>query len=159
MTIAIIYITLGVLYTIACIMDGQDVKPLWKRWLGCKLESYADRLKPIDYCNRDKCKYYQKVLSFQSQPVFRTVEIEQRICIGESELMRARRDEAYARRYRMPLPRRSTVDGLVEDAKEQIACSILRSAKSYINIEMREDKCYNEIYLCGSLYVVTKQIF
>lgn len=31
MTITIF--SLFILYTIACIMDGQDVKPLWKKWL------------------------------------------------------------------------------------------------------------------------------
>ena len=48
-----------VLYTIACCMDGPDLKPLWKRWLGKKLEGYADILCPIDYCVIGKCKYYK----------------------------------------------------------------------------------------------------
>jgi hypothetical protein len=56
--IAITYITLAILYTIACVMDGPDVKPLWKRWLGSKLEAQANKLKPINYCNRADCLYY-----------------------------------------------------------------------------------------------------
>jgi len=34
---------LFLLYMTACIMDGPDVKPLWRRWLGGKLERWADK--------------------------------------------------------------------------------------------------------------------
>ena len=34
--IALIFV-LFVMYTLACIADGPDVKPLWKQWLGVKL--------------------------------------------------------------------------------------------------------------------------
>ncbi len=32
-----LFFTLFILYTIACCMDGPDLKPLWKTWLGKKL--------------------------------------------------------------------------------------------------------------------------
>jgi len=32
-----LFFTLFILYTIACCMDGPDLKPLWKKWLGKKL--------------------------------------------------------------------------------------------------------------------------
>lgn len=50
MTITIF--VLFVLYTLACIADGPDVKPLWKKWLGGKLERMANKYYPIQYIQR-----------------------------------------------------------------------------------------------------------
>lgn len=154
MTIAIIYITLGVLYTVACVMDGQDVKPLWKRWLGSRLESYANKLKPINYCNTCKCKFAQ--IAYE-QPSWKTQLIAKEYRIGESEMMQALRDEQFAKHSRFPLPPSRTVDGLVENAKRQIVRSLLSTAESYITIEVNKEKHYPTIYLYGSLYVGRKQ--
>lgn len=43
---------LFVLYTLACIADGPDVKPKWKKWLRKKLEKMANRYYPIQYVQR-----------------------------------------------------------------------------------------------------------
>lgn len=43
---------LFVLYTLACIADGPDVKPVWKKWLGKRLEKMANRYYPIQYVQR-----------------------------------------------------------------------------------------------------------
>jgi hypothetical protein len=129
-------------------MDGPDVKPLWKRWLGSKLESYASKLKPIDYCNRHECKFFQ-----QGFAPTRLIAVEHKI--GEDELMQAMRDEQFAKhsRYRYPLPKSRTVDGLVENAKREIVRSLLSTAESYINIEVRKEECFPTIYVYGSMYV------
>ena len=75
---------LFILYTLACIADGQDVKPIWKRWLGGKLEQYADRLKPIDYCIHNKCKFYIDSL----KPIYMPYgdKLQKTIAISEREL-------------------------------------------------------------------------
>ena len=146
MTIAIIYITLGVLYTVACVMDGQDVKPLWKRWLGKKLESYANKLKPIDYCNKRECTFFQQ----EFYPT-RLIAVEHKI--GEDELMQAMRDEQFAKHSRYPLPKSRTVDGLVEQEKRRIISSLLTAAESYISIEVHKEQYFPTIYLRGSLCV------
>lgn len=153
--IGIIYIALGVLYTVACVMDGQDVKPIWKRWLGSKLESYADRLKPIDYCNTGKCKFAQ--IAYE-QSSWKTRLIAKEYRIGEGELMQAMADEQFAKRSRFPIPPSRTVDGLVENAKRQIVRSLLSTAESYITIEVHKEKHYPTIYLYGSLYVGRKDV-
>lgn len=163
MTIAITYITLGILYLLACIADGQDVKPLWKRWLGCKLEGWADNLKPIDYCNRSECKYWQ---SYQlndcrtkyeiPQVRFDAEKIESRMVLTENELFRARMVEDEARRHGMPLhliPRRETVDGMIDDVKKHCMNEILKLAQSRIDLEVRKDDCRGEIVIDGVLYV------
>ena len=148
MTITII--TLFVLYMTACIMDGPDVKPLWKRWLGSKLESYADRLKPINYCNTGKCKFAQIAFEHSRQNT-RLIACER--CIKESELMRAMSDEQFARRIHFPIPPSHTVDGLVENAKREIVRSLLSTAESYINIEVHKEEHFPTIYVYGSMYV------
>ena len=43
---------LFVLYTLACIADGPDVKPIWKKWLGKRLEKMANKYYPIQYVQR-----------------------------------------------------------------------------------------------------------
>ena len=148
MTITII--TLFVLYMTACIMDGPDVKPLWKRWFGSKLESYADRLKPINYCNTGKCKFAQIAFEHSRQNT-RLIACER--CIKESEFMRAMSDEQFARRYHYPIPPSHTVDGLVENAKREIVRSLLSTAESYINIEVHKEEHFPTIYVYGSMYV------
>lgn len=167
MKIAIIYITLGILYMLACITDGQDVKPLWKRWLGGKLEGWADNLKPINYCNRSECKYWQ---SYQlndcrtryeiPQVRFDAEKIEARMVLTEDELFRARIIEDEARRHGMPLhfiPRRETVDGMIDDLKKNCVNDILKLAKSHITVDVRKDECRGEIVIDGMLYVGKKR--
>ena len=167
MTIAITYITLGILYMLACIADGQDVKPLWKRWLGCKLEGWADNLKPIDYCIRAECKYWQ---SYQlndyrtkceiPQVRFDAEKIASRMVLTESELFRARMIEDDARRHGMPLhliPRRETVDGMIDEAKMRCVNEVLKLAQGHVDVEVREDECRGEVFIEGALYVGRKR--
>lgn len=58
---------LFVMYTLACVADGPDVKPKWKFWLGCRLEKEALKYKPIAYCmGTHKCPavfYYRSALA------------------------------------------------------------------------------------------------
>ena len=49
---AITIFILFVLYTLACIADGPDVKPIWKKWLGKRLERMANKYYPIQYVQR-----------------------------------------------------------------------------------------------------------
>jgi len=150
--------TLFILYTIACVMDGPDVKPLWKRALGVKLERWADELKPIDYCNMSKCKFYQQAIEQQySAPSIRLIAKEYRI--PESEMMDAMRNDQLSKRHHIPLPRTCTVDGLIDSAKRQIVRSLLTTAEGFVDIDIRKDDNTPAIYLFGSLYVGRKAKF
>lgn len=144
---------LFLLYMAACIMDGPDMKPLWKKALGAKLEKWADELKPINYCNHLCCKYYLNA----QQPQLRCVMLEKNVMVGENELMEAMRNEQMAKHKHLYLPKVHTVDGVLDNAKRQIVRSLLQTAESYIVIDERRNECFNEIYLCGSLYVGNKQ--
>ena len=48
--IALIFV-LFVMYTLACVADGPDVKPLWKRWLGEKLLNASQHYIRFSICN------------------------------------------------------------------------------------------------------------
>ena len=152
--------TLFVLYTIACCMDGPDLKPLWKRWLGMKLEAKANSLHPINYCNKGDCQYFLQWMPPQ-KPI--PVEVHQygmkRIAhdvhINESQLMRARYHEEMARAHNIPLPQFQTVEGLVNDAKELCARMLLDSILPYINFKVTNGDWRPEIIVSGSIEVST----
>lgn len=181
MTIAITYITLGILYLLACIADGQDVKPLWKRWLGCKLEGWANNLNPIDYCKHERCRNYiglrkakkdvralrdelETLRTARPIPVTQTIydmdKIESHMVIGEGELFRARMNEYEAERRgisKYMIPPRDTVDGMVEDVTRRCVEAVLKTAQTCINIEVEKERFYPEIHVVGTLYVGRKR--
>lgn len=179
-SIGIAYIVCGIVYLIACIMDGQDVKPLWKKWLGVKLANVADYYYPIDYCNRDKCFYpkrYRTALKNNrelrgqlqllqtraniplQQTTFDAVRIESNICIGEDEVFRANSETEMARRYGYPIPARRTVDGLVENGRQNILDAICTTIKkeNVVNIDIDKESRYPAILMRGWLYVGRKR--
>lgn len=184
MTIAIF--TLFILYTIACIMDGQDVKPLWKKWLGCKLEIMANELKPIRYCNYNLCGFYKDavytlpMVREQYQQLLKNISmmnaldarpkifisdydiknIEQGFILGESELYEARMHEEMANRHGIPsweIPCDMTVDGIVTNAKNRCLLSIIDSAKQFVTIEEDRESHFPDIIVRGTLHVGVKR--
>lgn len=98
---ASIIIFLFILYTLACIADGQDVKPLWKRWLGRKLEKMADSLHPIDYCIPAACKFGNRFRTPEYHPTtFDSARIEKNVMITECQLAEA----AFRANFGEPFP-------------------------------------------------------
>ena len=159
-TLGILYLVFGIMYLLACIADGQDVKPLWKRWLGGKLERYADRLKPIDYCNMRKCSYYMEAMEARQRPPS-AVLMKSRVRIDESELFRAMTSEYEAKRrgYAHLLPSWETKDGLVENAKRTCVKEILKSVERSIVFEVHEGTSCPEIFVEGILNIEKKIIY
>ena len=87
---------------------------------------------------------------------FDVEKIESRMVLTENELFRARMVEDEARRHGMPLhliPRRETVDGMIDDVKKHCVNEILKLAQSRIDLEVRKDDCRGEIVIDGVLYV------
>lgn len=184
MTITIF--SLFILYTIACIMDGQDVKPLWKKWLGSKLIIMANRLWPIRYCNYNLCGFYKDavynlpMVREQYQQLLRNIsmmnaldarpkvfiseydikKIEQDFILSEGELHAARVHEQIAALRCMPLcelPFEMTVDGIVANAKKQCLLSIIDSAKQFVTIEEDKESLFPDIIVRGTLHVGVKR--
>lgn len=178
---------LFVLYTIACCMDGPDLKPLWKRWLGKKLEGYADSLNPIDYCVIGKCKYYKVASIDYARLMMKHVRlkrefdafkktvlsvppvevsyhdikrIQETFILREGDLYEARMNEKMAERRGIPLwqiPHLMTVDGIVNRTKDTCLCKILDSAKQFVTIEEDRESCFPDIIVRGSLNIGAKR--
>lgn len=157
--IGIAYFVCGFIYLIACIMDGQDLKPLWKKWLGLKLADIADLYYPIDYCIMPKCKYYNGLKKAKKEikglrndlsvtkrelvrlkldridrqyATFDSVRIESEpYIITEDEVFRAYRNEEQARNrgYSHLLPPWETIEGLKACTKERIIKNIYETIK------------------------------
>ena len=181
MVMIYVIFTLFVLYTIACCMDGPDLKPLWKRWLGIRLETIADKLHPIDYCNIDKCWYYHQAThdlplyikryetfvsevarmnALNSHPVivlgrYEPKIIEQSFMLREDDLLDARMDEALTRRYTnlACISSGMTVNRIVARTKERCIYSILETVKKLITIKEDRESDYPNIIIKGSLCV------
>ena len=184
MTITIF--SLFILYTIACIMDGQDVKPLWKKWLGSKLIIMANRLWPIRYCNYNLCGFYKDavynlpMVREQYQQLLKNISmmnaldarpkvfiseydiknIEQGFILGESELYEARMHEEIAKRNGIQswqIPPMMTVDGIVLRTKERCMDSISDAVKPFITIEEDRESHFPDIIVRGTLHVGVKR--
>lgn len=159
--ITITIFTLFVLYTLACIADGPDVKPLWKRWLGWKLERWANGLKPIDYCQKVSCKYYQEYLSrprpSQQIPLECSTSkvrlLEKTYKIGEDQLYQARRNEDTARERGLVIPTNMTVDGMVNRYKEFVTDDLTRDLKPFVSIKVIHDEYDYCIRIIGRILV------
>lgn len=187
MTMAILLFILFVLYTIACCMDGPDLKPLWKCWLSKKLEGYANSLHPIDYCVIGNCKYYRvasidyarllmeygrlkreyndfKNTMLSVPPVevslYDIKRIEEAFILREGDLFEARMHEDMAERRGIPswqIPHSMTVDGIVNRTKETCLSKILDAVKQFVTIEEDRETHFPEIIVRGSLNVGVKR--
>jgi len=159
MTIAIIYITLGVLYTVACVMDGQDVKPLWKRWLGKKLATVANYYYPINYCNMQNCSFYHiatrprsrmdsgAVEMTASRGLYDTVKLSEGICITEGDELDA------SHRYGD-----KTRNILAYEARRHITNSIMKAVEqsNLVRFNVHHDEYSMRTYVKGEIEVVVK---
>lgn len=151
---------LFVLYTIACVMDGQDVKPKWKNWLGGKLESMANDLKPIKYClpHSKLCPKWESPFerAIYQNDVAGLQMLGASCVLEEQELYEARLNEHLAKvRGGIPIPSFMTVSGLVDDAKRRCVEAILNEIKKsgLIDIEINEECTSGRMNVCGRLYV------
>ena len=77
--------TLFIFYTICCCLDGPDLKPKWKKWLGNKLHSLGDNYvqQPKDVLPIDVPKIPIEVYETKYKPI----KIRSRIEIPEMDLI------------------------------------------------------------------------
>ena len=165
-------------------MDGEDLKPRWKWWLGKKLESYANKFKPIEYCNMEHCRYYSiatydypqyekaylnilreiaMMNALNSNPVIHKAEYELKelkssSIINHYDLSKARLAENFSRDTGLYMFNTGelTFEGLISNAKKKVIDSIAASVKSFISIDV--DRCSRkpDIIVNGTLYVGIK---
>ena len=185
MTTFIIIFILFVLYTIACCMDGPDLKPLWKRWLGVKLEGYANQLKPIHYCQGVCCGYYKlanetlplyekryrqlieeiaKMNALNSRPTivmqkFEAVPVESRVMLSEGDIYEAQMYQDMMRQHGIPdwqIPPHKNVSFLVEDAKRRCIDGLLNEAKQFVDVKVDEESHWPGIIIMAKMLVEKK---
>lgn len=152
---ASIIIFLFILYTLACIADGQDVKPLWKRWLGRKLEKMADSLHPIDYCIPAACKFGNRFRTPEYHPTtFDSARIEKNVMITECQLAEA----AFRANFGEPFPMYE-YRKLIEEGKRFCIKEIEKAIEenSFVNIVIDRDSDWPNIIIRGWLIVGRKK--
>lgn len=147
-----------------------------------KLESYADRLKPIDYCVRDKCKYYElatvklpickKKLKEKKKELERTnaidfrpaldvynfdaVPVESRVMLTEGDIYEARMYQDMMRQHGIPdcqIPCHKDVSFMVEEAKEKCIRNLLNEAKQFAGVEVDEESRWPGIVITARMMV------
>lgn len=165
MTITIF--TLFVLYTVACCMDGPDLKPKWKKWLGGKLERLANYYYPINYVCKIRYKTRWKTRESLFTPTeapdivtFDAKKIEKRIILGGFELFEARRNDEMMRIRGIPMwqaPGILSEGEIVNRAKKECIYGILDNVKQFINIEVDRQSCDPDIIVRGHINVGVKR--
>jgi len=137
---------------VACVLDGQDVKPLWKKALGKWLERASNYFYPIEYYARTE---HQPI--YIEEATFCAVKVESRIYLSESDVCEARMQEEIAHRNGMPCPPRYTVDFMVKEAKKRCLQELFEQAKQAVTIEVDEESRWPGIIVNGSMYVGEKR--
>ena len=157
-TIGTIYIVCGILYAIACVMDGQDVKPLWKKWVGKKLEKAANYFYPIKYVTDTKVvKEYVPLPSptpwercDYDHITFDAVKVASLTMITGSDWMMAF--------MRMPYPKSDIADILIKENKSKCFNAIFRkiAEENVVNFEIDRETARPNIIVRAWLYVGKK---
>lgn len=179
----ILIFTLFVLYTIACCLDGPDLKPRWKRSLGLQLRDMANNLHPIDYCSHDRCRYYfdaterlpyyrnsyeelmrhiAEMNALNSTPTVFISEydiknIESVCMIYEDDLYHARRNEQIAAERGFMVPECISVHRLLQKAERDCINSCLDKARDFVVLTEDRETHWPNIVVRGNLFIGKKK--
>ena len=137
--------TLFILYTLACIADGPDVKPILNRNIGTYLHKQADKFYHAHYCRPDYCVFVHKSIQSAKQKAMADIEITN----YNTELIRhtVKLDEEQVYMLRNNL---SSIN-LIEAAKDICSNGILHDIKRRIKFDISEDNPDSCIYVTGSI--------
>ena len=141
----IIYIILSVVYIICCILDGPDLKPIWKKYVGIKLYNIHKKFydaTPIPIC---------PPLPFEpiriETSTFDAIDIRCREKISEWHLME------YSKMYG------NDIDNVISNSINRIYKGIFEQIKNnnLIDIEIDKENDYPNIIITGNLKVGQKR--
>lgn len=179
----ILIFILFVLYTIACCLDGPDLKPRWKRSLGLQLRDMANNLHPIDYCSHDRCRYYfdatemlpyyrnsydelmrhiAKMNALNSTPTvfiseYDVKKVESLCVIDECELRQAKIYEQIAADRGFMVTESASVNGILSNAKRNCINSCIDEAKKYVQITEDRESNWPNIVVRGNIFLAKKK--
>lgn len=139
--------TLFILYTLACIADGPDVKPVLKVKIGSYLHTQADKFYHAHYCKPDDCIFVYKSIQSAKQEAMADVTITN----YDTELIRhtVKLDEEQVYMLRNNL---SSIN-LIDEAKHICSCAILHDIKRRIKFDINEGNLDYCLYVTGSIVV------
>lgn len=137
---------LFILYTLACIADGPDVKPILKVKIGTYLHRKADKFYHAHYCKPDHCIFVYKSIQSAKQEAMADIAITN----YDTELIRhtVKLDEQQLYMLKNNL---SSIN-LIDEVKNICSSAILYDIKRRIKFDINEDNpdC---IYITGSIIV------
>jgi len=143
--ILILVFILFILYTLACIADGPDIKPILNTKIGNYLHKQADKFCHVHYCRPDYCVFVHKSIQSAKQKAMADIEITN----YNTELIRhtVKLDEEQVYMLRNNL---SSIN-LIKAAKDICSNAILHSVKKRIRFDINEDNPDSCIYVTGSI--------
>lgn len=154
-TLGTLYIVCGIIYTIACVMDGQDVKPLWKKWVGKKLEKAANFFFPIKYVTETKFIPVPSPTPFErcdyNIQTFDAVKVQSQAMITEEDLLL---DSRY-----MPYREKDAKAMLINQQQSKCINAIFReiAAENLVNFEIDKESAWPNVIVRAWMYVGKKR--
>lgn len=138
---------LFIIYTLACITDGPDIKPIFNRKIGTYLHKKADKFYHAHYCKPDDCIFVYKSIQSAKQKAMADIEITN----YDTELIKhtVKLDEEQVYMLRNKL---SNIN-LIDEAKHICSNAILHDIKRRIKFDINEDNPDSSIYVTGSIVV------
>lgn len=140
-------------------MDGQDIKPLWKKWVGNKLEKAANYFFPIKYVTETKVvKEYVPLpsptpweRSDYDHVTFDAVKVASQAMITEGDLLMAYRH--------MPYQKSDFMNMVINENKSECFNAIFRkiAAENVVNFEIDRETARPNIIVRAWLYVGKKK--
>ena len=142
---------LFVLYTLACIADGPDVKPILNRKIGQYLHNKANEFCHVYYCNINLCPYPGRFLSEGYQnaiPIIEPIGYEMELV---SHTVKIKEDEAYYFKTRQ-----SSIN-IIDQSKLICAAAICKAIKNRINYSINDNTPDGSIYVNGNIICEKKR--
>lgn len=142
---------LFIIYTLACIANGPDIKPILNTKIGQYLHRQADKFYHAHYCHIDMCPFVRRFLGEGYQnaiPVVEPIGYEMDII---KHTVRINEEEAYYFKAG-----RSSIN-IINESKHLCAAAICKILQSRINYTVDNDNPDCCIYVTGSIICEKKR--
>lgn len=138
---------LFILYTLACIADSPDVKPILKVKIGSYLHNQADKFYHAHYCKSDDCIFVYKSIQSAKQKAIDNITITNYDIEPIRHTIKLDEEQVYMLRNNL-----SSIN-LIDEAKHICSSAILHDIKRRIKFDINEDNPDYCIYVTGTLVI------
>lgn len=142
---------LFILYTLACIADGPDIKPVLNIKIGRYLHRQADKFYHTHYCHIDMCPFPRHFLSEgykNAIPIIESIGYDMELI---SHTVRLKEDEVYYFRSR------GSNINIIDQSKRICANAICKIIERRINYSINDDNPECCIYITGNIICENKR--